>query len=99
MNIKFGTDGWRAVIAEDFSFRNLDRAAQATADFWNAQSILGTTKTIVAGYTTDVFCQINLAVESPRFLRGMVFRSSFPIVPCRRRRFPLLSSNIKLSAA
>ena len=23
--IQFGTDGWRAVIAEDFTFANLDR--------------------------------------------------------------------------
>ena len=29
--IKFGTDGWRAVIAEQFTFANLDRVAQATA--------------------------------------------------------------------
>ncbi|HEY3856634.1 MAG TPA: phosphoglucomutase/phosphomannomutase family protein [Verrucomicrobiae bacterium] len=50
MNIKFGTDGWRAVIAEDFSFRNLDRVAQATADFWKSQPVPGTTKNIVAGY-------------------------------------------------
>ena len=32
--IKFGTDGWRAVIAEDFTFTNLERVAQATASFW-----------------------------------------------------------------
>jgi phosphomannomutase len=50
MNIKFGTDGWRAVIAEDFTFGNLDRATQATADFWNAQPAPGTTKTAIVGY-------------------------------------------------
>ena len=32
--IKFGTDGWRAVIAEDFTFANVERVAQATADYW-----------------------------------------------------------------
>src|SRR5437899_3250647 len=32
--IKFGTDGWRAVIAEDFTFSNVERVAQATADYW-----------------------------------------------------------------
>ena len=32
--IQFGTDGWRAVIAEDFTFANVARVAQATADFW-----------------------------------------------------------------
>ena len=28
--IKFGTDGWRAVIAADFTFANLERVALAT---------------------------------------------------------------------
>src|SRR5579862_1269445 len=50
MNIKFGTDGWRAVIAEDFTFHNLERVAQATADFWNDQPPPGAAKTIVVGY-------------------------------------------------
>jgi alpha-D-glucose phosphate-specific phosphoglucomutase len=33
--IKFGTDGWRGVIADDFTHDNLRRVAQATADYWN----------------------------------------------------------------
>ncbi|MDP2743574.1 MAG: phosphoglucomutase/phosphomannomutase family protein [Dehalococcoidia bacterium] len=31
--IKFGTDGWRAVIAEDFTFDNVRICAQASADY------------------------------------------------------------------
>ena len=31
--IKFGTDGWRGVIAWDFTFENVRRAAQALADY------------------------------------------------------------------
>ena len=31
--IEFGTDGWRAVIADDYTFENLERVAQATADW------------------------------------------------------------------
>lgn len=31
--IRFGTDGWRAVIAEDFTFDNLERVAQAYASY------------------------------------------------------------------
>jgi len=31
--IKFGTDGWRAVIAEDFTFENVKIVAQAVADY------------------------------------------------------------------
>jgi len=50
MSIHFGTDGWRAVIAEDFTFQNLDRVAQAAADFWNASPDPGTEKKIIVGY-------------------------------------------------
>jgi phosphomannomutase len=50
MKIKFGTDGWRAVIAEDFTFHNLERVAQATADFWSDQPPPGTHQTVVVGY-------------------------------------------------
>jgi phosphomannomutase len=31
--IKFGTDGWRAVIAEDFTFENVRYCAQGVADY------------------------------------------------------------------
>lgn len=31
--IKFGTDGWRGVIARDFTFQNVRRVAQAVADY------------------------------------------------------------------
>ncbi len=32
MTIKFGTDGWRAVISEEFTFDNVRRVAQAIAE-------------------------------------------------------------------
>jgi len=48
--IKFGTDGWRAVIAEDFTFANVERVAQATADFWSAFPEPGTEKKVIIGY-------------------------------------------------
>lgn len=31
--IKFGTDGWRAVISDDFTFENVKKVAQAMADY------------------------------------------------------------------
>jgi len=34
--IKFGTDGWRAVIAADYTFANVERVAQAYADYLKA---------------------------------------------------------------
>ena len=36
--IRFGTDGWRAVISEDFTFANLERVAQAYADYLNREA-------------------------------------------------------------
>ena len=43
--IEFGTDGWRAVIADDYTFENLERVAQATAtwlhdDYGDAPSVV-----------------------------------------------------------
>ena len=48
--IKFGTDGWRAVIAEDFSFANVERVAQAAADYWRENPVSGTEPRVVVGY-------------------------------------------------
>lgn len=59
--IKFGTDGWRAVIAEDFSFANVARVAQATADFWRSEisnpksEIHGFAPKVVIGYDRRFF--------------------------------------------
>ncbi len=48
MQIKFGTDGWRGIIARDFTFDNLSRVAQATMDYLNREG-LGN-KGLVVGY-------------------------------------------------
>jgi phosphomannomutase len=59
--IKFGTDGWRAVIAEDFTFANVARVAQATADFWQTEirnpksEIFGREPKVVVGYDRRFF--------------------------------------------
>ena len=33
VDVKFGTDGWRGIIAREFTFDNVARVAQATAEF------------------------------------------------------------------
>jgi phosphomannomutase len=48
--IKFGTDGWRAVIAEDFTFSNVERVAQATAAYWSANPVPGTQRRVIVGF-------------------------------------------------
>ena len=53
--IKFGTDGWRGVIADDFTFANVRRVAQATADYWNSQPL---PKKTIVGYDTRFFSEV-----------------------------------------
>ncbi len=70
--IKFGTDGWRAIIAEDFTFENVARVAQATAAFWlseirNPRSVRhGRPARVVVGYDrrflSDRFAEITARV-------------------------------------
>ena len=48
--IHFGTDGWRAVIAQDFTFDNVRICAQGLADYLRQSGLSG--KGIVIGYDT-----------------------------------------------
>jgi len=48
MGIKFGTDGWRAVISKDFTYDNLLKVAQAHADHLKEKD----GKKVVVGYDT-----------------------------------------------
>jgi len=67
MNIKFGTDGWRAVIAEDFTFANVARIAQATADFWKSE--VGSRKSEVFGRELKVIVGYDRRFFSDQFAR------------------------------
>lgn len=51
MPIKFGTDGWRAVISDEFTFANLRQVAQAVADVL-AQETGERQPSVVIGYDT-----------------------------------------------
>src|SRR2546423_4425915 len=53
--IKFGTDGWRSVIAEDFTFGNVQRVTQAAADYWSANPASGTERRVIVGYDRRFF--------------------------------------------
>ena len=48
MQIRFGTDGWRGVIAREFTFDNLSLVAQATMDYFIDQGLAE--KGLVIGY-------------------------------------------------
>jgi phosphomannomutase len=67
--IKFGTDGWRAIIAEDFTFANVTRVAQATADYWRKNPVPGTEKLVIVGYDRR-FLSDQFAVKVVEVLAG-----------------------------
>lgn len=48
--IKFGTDGWRAIIADDFTFDNVRACAQATASYVRESGLAD--RGVVVGYDT-----------------------------------------------
>src|SRR3972149_9512404 len=48
--IKFGTDGWRAAIAEDFTFANVRLCAQAVSEYLKENG--DASRGLVVGYDT-----------------------------------------------
>ncbi|RME00641.1 MAG: phosphoglucomutase/phosphomannomutase family protein, partial [Deltaproteobacteria bacterium] len=67
MEIKFGTSGWRAVIADTFTFENVRLVTQAIADHITARG--ERERGIVVGYDTR-FLSRNFAEEATRVLLG-----------------------------
>lgn len=79
--IRFGTDGWRAVIAEDFTFANLERVAQAYADYI-LQSEATDSKLVIVGYDrrflSERFAERASEVLAGNGLRVALFDESVP---------------------
>lgn len=65
MTIKFGTDGWRAVISETFTFANLRLVAQAIADYVLEEN--GQNPSVVIGFDTR-FLSDRYAAEVARVM-------------------------------
>ncbi len=65
--IVFGTDGWRGLIAEDFTFENIRVVALATARFLNSLTDKKASPTVVVGYDTR-FLSKEFAIETARVL-------------------------------
>lgn len=49
-DIKFGTDGWRGIIADDFTFQNVARCCQGLTDYLKARGTAA--QGLVVGYDT-----------------------------------------------
>lgn len=65
MAIKFGTDGWRAIISDQFTFANLRIVAQALADYLIGSGT--SNKGIAIGYDTR-FLADKFAVETAKVM-------------------------------
>jgi len=75
--IKFGTDGWRGVIADDFTFENVRRVSRAVASFAKKNEAEGLRqgKGIVVGYDTR-FASRRAAEEVAETISGCGIRVS-----------------------
>lgn len=77
--IKFGTDGWRGIIAEDFTFDNLRLCSQATADFILGQN--NPDPLVVIGYDTR-FASADFARAAAEVMAGNGIRVLISSSPC-----------------
>ena len=72
MPIKFGTDGWRAIIAEDFTVQNVRYCAQGLADYLLHKD--GGMGGVVIGYDTR-FASERFAVAAAEVMAGNGIKS------------------------
>jgi phosphomannomutase len=79
--IQFGTDGWRDIIAEQFTIANVRLAAQAHAQYLKRQSTNGM-PTVVIGYDTrfasERFARASAEVMAANGLRVLLATSFTP---------------------
>ncbi len=91
--IKFGTDGWRAVIAEDFTFDNVRICAQAVANF--LADVKMADKGLVIGYDTR-YASERFAVAAAEIIAGNNIKAYL----CRRALpTPVISYGILVKQA
>ncbi|MDO8525540.1 MAG: phosphoglucomutase/phosphomannomutase family protein [Candidatus Omnitrophota bacterium] len=83
--IKFGTDGWRAVISEDFTFDNVKTASQAMADYIKTDDGPASgarDKRIVVGYDTrflsSKYAELVSCVLAANGIKTILARSPTP---------------------
>jgi phosphomannomutase len=70
--IKFGTDGWRGVIADDFTFANVERVAAAMAAYVKAAGAAA--RGLIVGYDTRF-----LSAEAADLVAQVVAGAGIPV--------------------
>jgi phosphomannomutase len=91
--IKFGTDGWRGVIADTFTFENVRCAAQATAEYF--KTVEGRERAVFVGFDvrfqSQAFARAAAEVIAANGFRVVMLDRPYPTpyvsFEVRRRRF------------
>lgn len=95
MSIRFGTDGWRAIIADTFTFENLRLVTQATAEVLKENHIGSDRPEVVVGYDTRFLSDRFAATVSEVFAaNGIVAWLTRTDAPT-----PAISYNVKAKSA
>ena len=90
--IKFGTDGWRAIIGDGFTFANVRRAAQAACDVMRQTS---KSRLILVGFDRRFFSD-KFAEAAAAVAQGNGFKVEMASEPCSS---PALSFQVKARKA
>ena len=93
MSIRFGTDGWRAVIGEDFTFRNVRYCAQGTAGYLKRNGLGG--RGLTVGYDTR-FASDDFAAAAAEVAAGNGIAAA---LTDRASPTPVVSYNLVASGA
>jgi phosphoglucomutase len=96
-NIKFGTSGWRGLIARDFTFDNVRLATQGIADYLKAElanvqsPIHGRKPVVILGYDTRFLaCEFSLAAAEVLAAGGLT-----PLLCDRDTPTPVIAHTIR----
>ena len=93
MNIKFGTDGWRAVLGEEFTHENVERVTLAIGKY--VKDVYGYEKPILVGYDPR-----NMADDYSELCANILKNKGFTVFYSSRVvPTPVLAYNAKLRNA
>ncbi len=80
--IKFGTDGWRSLVAEDFTFPNVRAVTQGVASYIKKHPAAGRKKAVIVGYDTrplgDRFAEVVSEVFAGNGFQVLLTRTPMP---------------------
>src|SRR5689334_22926745 len=93
--IKFGTSGWRGLIARDFTFANVRIASQAIADYLTLNTKTSASRQVIMGYDTR-FLGREFSLASAEVLAANGFE---PLLCNRDTPTPVIAHTIRARKA